>query len=155
MRLDHSVIQQEKTFLVASSLPRINEDVRSGKDSKFPIHLNSLCLPKNNSMIQLIKCEQTANDNIVYINPASISALFNSTQKPEFPSVCIVLEGEKKFYVKGDISDFLALATIIDPISAPVKKAAAPKATAAKAATKPAATKAPAAKAKPAAKKAK
>lgn len=106
-------------------------------------------------MIQLIKCEQTANDNIVYINPASISALFNSTQKPEFPSVCIVLEGEKKFYVKGDISDFLALATIIDPISAPVKKAAAPKATAAKAATKPAATKAPAAKAKPAAKKAK
>ncbi|MES2628784.1 MAG: hypothetical protein V4616_07430 [Bacteroidota bacterium] len=80
-------------------------------------------------MLQLIKCELTANGNTIYINPSAITAMFESTQKPEFPSVCIVLEGEKKYYVKGKIEEFLAHAEVIEsPVSAsaaaPVKKAA-------------------------------
>lgn len=108
-------------------------------------------------MIQLLKCELTANDNTIYINPIHISAVFNSTQKADFPSVCIVLEGEKKYYVKGTIDSFIGLATIIDPFTAAPKKvikAPVVKADAQEKPSKAAATKAPV-KAKTAVKKTK
>lgn len=84
-------------------------------------------------MTQLLKCELTANGNTIYINPAHISAMFSSTQKPEFPSVCMVLDGEKKYYVKGNIEDFLPFVEVLEAASASVEK---PKKAAAKAPAK-------------------